>query len=133
MGKEAKKYLEDVRLAFPVAYKDEKRFLRDIEDSVYTYEEQNPECSQEDLHEAFGEPKDVALGYYHATSIEVYFGMMKRSKYMTYITRGLIVFLIALLLLTVGFYVYATNQYKENTGRYVDTEVETIWDTEVEK
>lgn len=114
MGKEAKKYLEDVKLAFPVAYRDEKRFLRDLRDSVYSYEEQNPEYGQEEFYERFGAPREVALGYYHETSMRVYFRMMRRSRYLKRISNAVIVFLIAALMLVTGFCIFSTNAYKDS-------------------
>lgn len=124
MGEAAKKYLKDVKVAFPIAYKDEKRFLRDMEDSVCTYEEEHPECSREELYEEFGDPREIALGYFQETSVDVYLGMMKRSKNIRQIKTAVIAVLAIALAMVSGFCIYSTQKYKSATGSYIEEEVQ---------
>ncbi len=123
MSEDAKQYLKEVRLAFPIAYKDEKRFLADLTDSVSSYGETHPNATKEDYYERFGEPKEVALGYYQETSVDVYFGMMRRSRWRRLITGLVVAALIIGLLIVTAFCIHAQQTYKNATGAYVIEEI----------
>lgn len=113
MSNEAKKYLQDVALAFPIAAKDEKRFLSDMEDPVYTFAEEHPGCGQQEFYAEFGDPKEVVLDYYQKTSMDVYMGMMKRSKNIRQMKTAVIAALVVALVIVTGFCIYSTQRYKD--------------------
>lgn len=115
MSDEAKKYLQDVALAFPIAAKDEKRFLNDMMDPVYTFAEEHPGCGQQEFYAEFGNPKEVILDYYQETSMDVYMGMMKRSKNIRQMKTAVIAALVVALVIVTGFCIYSTQRYKNAT------------------
>lgn len=94
MRKEARKYLKEIKLAFPIEYKNENIFLKSMEKKVYSYEEKHPHCTLEELRRDLGEPKDIVISYFYNVPAEVYLSTMKKDKYVQLALAAIIVFLI---------------------------------------
>lgn len=132
MNKETKEYLKELRQAFPVFHKNEKRFLNDLKSSILIYSEENPSCDYADLCYKFGTPQNIATTYLSNLDSEVYSILMKRVQYIRIMMVSFVSFLIIILVITTGFYVAALKQeadsliYKEETVIYHHTPSEAI-------
>lgn len=105
MKKETKRYLWDIRLAFPVFRKNEKRFFADFKSTVCEYESRFPESSMEDIIEAYGTPKEVVTSYFNNMDSENYMVLMRKSHYMKIIST------VAITLMVILFLINATSLY----------------------
>lgn len=119
-----KEFLKQVRLAFPVFQKNEKRFYKDFEFSVEAYTEQQPSFTTEDLCGYFGHPKDIVTTYFDNMESGVYFAMMRRARYIKGMMISIIVFLCLALTVTFGFWMDAKIQFKEDTINSLETTIE---------
>lgn len=99
MKKETKRYLRDIRLAFPIFRRNEKRFFADFKSTVYEYESQFPECSKEDIIEAYGTPKEVVTSYFNNMDSENYMILMRKSHYMKIVSTAAIILMVILFLI----------------------------------
>lgn len=114
MKKETKRYLRDTRLAFPVFRKDEKRFFSDFKDTISEYESQHPECSKEELIDAYGTPKEVVTEYFCNMDPENYMTLMKRSHYLKIITVTALILLLVSFLIETALTIQAQKMFREN-------------------
>ena len=62
MNKEQKRYLKEIKALLPVYGKYEKRFFRDIKDSISELESEN--ITYEFLCKELGRPEDLIVNYY---------------------------------------------------------------------
>lgn len=105
MKNETKRYLWDIRLAFPVFRRNEKRFFADFKSTVCEYESQFPGCSREDIIEAYGTPKEVVTSYFNNMDSENYMILMRKSHYMKIVSG------VAITLMVIIFLIDATSLY----------------------
>lgn len=128
MNGSTKSYLKDVRSAFPVFKKNEKRFFNDFKVNISEYESIHPDCNTEDLVCNFGTSKEVVVDYFNNMDSEKYLLLMKKSFYMKIVT------LTALVLLFV-FFVYQTFSLYQVRKVAMETiitseDVKIVYDTE---
>lgn len=124
MKKETKRYLRDTRLAFPVFRKDEKRFYSDFKDTISEYESQYPECSREDLINAYGTPKEVVTDYFCNMDPANYMALMKKSHYLRIVTAAALILLLSFFIIETGLSLQAQKEFRENM---IKTEEVTIY------
>jgi hypothetical protein len=128
--KDVKKiFLKEVQFAFPIFQKNERRFYRDFESSVNAYTEQFPNYTIEDLHEQFGEPKDIANTYFNNMESSTYFALMKKNRYLKVISTSISVALLIFLLLSVGFWIDARRTFNENLMHVKEDTLEIYYNT----
>lgn len=121
MKKEAKIYLRNIRLAFPVFRKEEKRFYNDFKYSIYEYDEQHPQYDLDDLMHQFGDPKDIANDYFDNMDSQPYMQLMKRTYYLRILTV-----LVSLLLITYFFIsLYSLQQLRATAKNLLITKEQT--------
>ncbi len=63
MGKNAKKYFQEVKRRVSVYNIDKRKFLNDIKTSLDEYENKNVDCTYNDYVAEFGKPEDVVKEY----------------------------------------------------------------------
>jgi hypothetical protein len=80
MAEGARGYLESVQKLFPRFSIREKRFLRDFEDSLLTFEEEHPDGGKDALVEEFGTPQEVVQDFYEHSGLELYREMFHHHK-----------------------------------------------------
>lgn len=61
--KQLKEYLKEIRLLLPVYGKEERKFIKDLKESITEYIELNPDCTWEDVICHFECPKDSVYNY----------------------------------------------------------------------
>lgn len=80
MAEGARGYLESVQKLFPKFSVREKHFLRDFEDSLFTFEEEHPDGGKDALVEEFGTPREVVQDFYEHSGLELYREMIHPRK-----------------------------------------------------
>lgn len=60
----SQKYINDIKLLFPVIRKTEKTYLQQMKQNIDDYCEQSTVSSMEELYEEFGKPQEVVYNYY---------------------------------------------------------------------
>lgn len=99
MKKCTKHYLRNIRSAFPIFKKTERRFLAELKQDILDYDSLNPDCTLEDLTENFGTPKEVAMEYFNNMDSEQYLKFMKKSYYLKIVALFAIVMLLLFFIL----------------------------------
>lgn len=123
MNEELKKFFHSVRNAFPIYRKQEKRFYSDFCSSVNEFAAAHPDCTEDDLNNKFGNPKDIAIMYYNNMDSDVYFTILKRTRYIKRIYIACIAVLTAILIITCCFLKSAKSRYDSAVIDYIDTNV----------
>lgn len=126
MNNECRQFLRSVRQAMPKLSKQEKRFLSDFSESVNEYISTNPNCTQEDLINQFGSPKDIALTYYSNMDSDIYLNILKRSRIIKTTCITFITAIIAALIIYILFLIAALNNYKDAAVDHIDTNITEI-------
>lgn len=126
MNKECSQFLHSVCQAMPKLGKHEKRFLSDFSESVNEYILANPECTQEDLINQFGSPKDIAITFYNNMDSDLYLNILKRSRLIKTACITFIAAIIAALVIFVFFLIAALNTYENATIDHLDTTITEI-------
>ena len=121
MNEELKEFLHLVRLAFPIYQKKEKRFFSDFCSSVNEFAVSHPNCTKDDLTEHFGYPKDIVIMYYNNMDSDVYFAILKRTRYIKRIFIACIIALAVMLITTFCFLISAKSTYDNATIDHLDT------------
>ena len=81
MNKECTKFLRQIKCAFPVFNKNERRFYIDFSLTLMEYADRHPNCTQKELVESFGKPKDIVITYYDNMYFNVYDTVLKQKKH----------------------------------------------------
>lgn len=111
MNEELKKFFHSVRNAFPIYRKQEKRFYSDFCSSVNEFAAAHPDCTEDDLNNKFGNPKDIAIMYYNNMDSDVYFTILKRTRYIKRIYIACIAVLTVMFITTLCFLMSAKNSF----------------------
>lgn len=124
-----KKYLRNIRFAFPIYRKNEKRFFNDFKSAVYEYEAGNSMCDEQDLINNFGSPKDVVSEYFDNMDPKTYLQLLRKSYYLKRFTIAAIFllcvyFTFSMVSLYHSYILAQKNMIKTN-------EITIIYDTEV--
>lgn len=123
MSRECRKYLRELRCAFPVFRKPEKIFYHDFQNNIEEYENRTPDLTRTDLEEKFGLPKEVVADYYDNMGAGTYMKLMKKTKYAKLILLVCVVFA----LISFLFQTYSINQMrKEVSNTTIVSEVSEI-------
>ena len=96
MNKEQKRYLKEIKALLPVYGKYEKRFFRDIKDSISELESEN--ITYEFLCKELGRPEDLIVNYYQEIDSHYLRKQLKRSRIMK-------ITIIAILILAIGLFI----------------------------
>ena len=96
MNKEQKRYLKEIKALLPVYRKCEKRFFRDIKDSISELESEN--ITYEFLCKELGRPEDLIVNYYQEIDSHYLRKQLKRSRIMK-------ITIIVILILAIGLFI----------------------------
>ena len=96
MNKEQKRYLKEIKALLPVYGKYEKRFFRDIKDSIGELESEN--ITYEFLCKELGRPEALIVNYYQEIDSYYLRKQLKRSKLMK-------ITIILILILAIGLFI----------------------------
>lgn len=69
----SRKYMNEVKVLFPIIRKTEKTYLRQMKQNIDDYCEQATVSSMEDLYEKFGKPQDIVCHYYSIMDMAQFF------------------------------------------------------------
>ena len=108
--KQLKQYLKKVRLLLPIYGRDERKFIKDLKDSIIEFIEQNMGCTWEDIIDHFEEPQEVVYNY---TSSLDQSQLCKRISLRKMIIKAIVMITVAILVvLSIKTYFYY-DLYKE--------------------
>lgn len=108
--KQLKQYLKKVRLLLPIYGRDERKFIKDLKDSIIEFIEQNMGCTWEDIVDHFEEPQEVVYNY---TSSLDQSQLCKRISLRKTINKAIVMITVAILvMLSIKTYFYY-GLYKE--------------------
>lgn len=112
---EIKKYIKDIRSLLFCDSKTLKSFLKDFENDVINFADDNGVTDMQQIVEHFGAPDQVARGFFETTDLRK---IKKRMQVKQYILCGVLVavFVWALCLMRLTVY-----EHKENNGTFVRT------------
>lgn len=109
MDRECKKYLQELRLAFPVFRKSERRFYNDFRDNIEEYQNISQNITRKDLDTKFGCPKEVVVEYFNNMGAATYMKLMHKTKY----TKILVFIVFLFLAVSFLFQTYSINQMRK--------------------
>lgn len=117
--KQLKQYLKKVRLLLPIYGKDERKFIKDLKDSIIEFIEQNMGCTWEDIIDHFEEPQEVVYNY---TSSLDQSQLCKRISLRKTINNAIVMITVAILvMLSIKTYFYY-DLYKEAQSQIITHE-----------
>ena len=112
---ETKKYLKEVRSLLFCDAKTLKSFLKDFENDVTNFANDNGVTDMQQIIEHFGTPDQVARGFFETTDLRK---IKKRLQVKRYILCGILA--VALIWAVILTFI-ATDIHKSNNGNYVNT------------
>lgn len=100
-----RQYLRAVRKACPTALR--RRLMTDFKNSVAYFQEENPDCTVEDLIHRFGSPQQFTSEYI-ATLDQA--AMKRLARRHCIIIGGVTILIIAMAILLTALYIHAVNE-----------------------
>lgn len=92
----AKKYVKQLKLYFPYKGKQERLFIKRLQQNIKEYQDDFPDASFEDLVSQFGNPKEICVNYYYELDNYNLIKKLKFKKHICYLS--IIIMMIASLL-----------------------------------
>ena len=86
MKKIQNKYMREIRNLFPALRREEKKYLRNMEENIADYLEN--ECpsaavsSVEDLRQIFGDPREIVHQYYSTMEADAFYSFLRVRRLM---------------------------------------------------
>lgn len=121
-NKEISTYISKIKMLLPIYTRNERKFVKKLEDNIYIYAESHSNASMEDINNIFGEPLEIVQGYIDSMDFNALVKAISIRKNLRRITVGALLLAIAILLIFGGFY-YKGYQYYKST---IITENETV-------
>ena len=86
MKKIQNKYMREIRNLFPALRREEKQYLRKMEENIADYlENESPSAavsSVEDLRQIFGDPREIVHQYYSTMEAEAFYSFLRVRRLM---------------------------------------------------
>ena len=101
MNKEQKRYLKEIKALLPVYGKYEKRFFRDIKDSIGELESEN--ITYEFLCKELGRPEDLIVNYYQEIDSTYLRKQLKRTRSIKAVVLIIVLLAVVISLCRLGF------------------------------
>ena len=101
MNKEQKRYLKEIKALLPVYGKYEKRFFRDIKDSISELESEN--ITYEFLCKELGRPEDLIVNYYQEIDSTYLRKQLKRTRSIKAVVLIIVLLAVVISLCRLGF------------------------------
>lgn len=113
------KYIKEVKRNLPYFMAKKKTFLKDFQENLNAFSQENPDAVWEDFVQRFGSPEEIALSF--LPEIDSADGLKKARRKKRTIRLVIVSFAVALAVLVglVGFHVQ--NKYDFYHGGYNDT------------
>lgn len=108
MNKLCRQYHSDIKSFFPIMGKPERKYLSNLMKLVEDYCDEEDVTTLEELYKGFGPPDDVVITYLEHTDTEL---LMKRIRLTKWIKRGIVIFLLIVL---IGVSILGIYTYKEH-------------------
>ena len=113
LNTDIKKYIIDVKSYLICDWKTRNRFIRDLKNDIFDFVDENENVSMDDIRQRFGEPQDIAKGFFENADI-------KKIKRRMNIGRTVIIGVIAALLIWLGVLLFAVlHPYVDEPTSYV--------------
>lgn len=94
INEQLKQYFKQIKLLLPIYSKDEKIFMKDLQQSMQDYIEEHPACTYEDIVDHFEEPADVVHNY--ISSLDQ-FQLCKRISLKRTVRNAIVIVVIAVI------------------------------------
>ena len=120
--KEINHYLKQIRTLVPVHAKNEKRYLRDLTDSITQFAKDNPEATMQNIIEQYGSPMEVVRDYIESCDVDL---IIKRITLQTIVRRLVVVILLCLFIALSCFLFYIHKAYLDSKNTII-TNTETV-------
>lgn len=104
-------YLDEVKHYLKPVIPINRNFLYALEQDLYEYMDSHPNCGYEDFVDYFGTPEFISMQQLESLGEEDIDRIAKKRKK----NICIIIFLLCLLLLTIGYIIYISN-YAQGTG-----------------
>ena len=86
MKKLQNKYMREIRNLFPALRREEKKYLRKMEENIADYlENESPSAavsSVEDLRQIFGDPREIVHQYYSTMEADAFYSFLRVRRLM---------------------------------------------------
>lgn len=112
MNRECQRYLKELRFAFPVFHKSEKKFYDDFRSNVEEYQNTTQNITKRNLEEHFGLPKEVVVDYFDNMGAGTYMKLMRKTRYIRFLFIIVLIFIVTSFL----FQTYSINQMRKEVS-----------------
>lgn len=124
LNSEIKKYIVDVKSYLICDFRTRRRFINDLKNDIACFVDENENVTMDDVRKRFGEPKDIAKGFFENADIK------KIKKRMT-IGRTVVIGVIIALLIWLSIWLFVViHPYIEEPETYI---VEYMHDGDVQE
>lgn len=101
-----KQYIKECKSILPIYSKDEKKFIKRLQENINLYENSHPNITYEDIKKNFGEPANIIMAYYQNIEMSELYAKIHKKK----IIIGASIMIILILLFSSFFYSYTLYQ-----------------------
>lgn len=113
-------YIKQIKVLMPLWSENEKRYLKDLTDSITEYAENNPDAQANDIVEYYGTPADAVHDYIESCDADILIKKISTKKLVKRISATV------LIILLIAFAIFAVSIYKV----YLDAENAIVTNTE---
>lgn len=119
----SKKYINDVKVLFPVIRKKEKVYLQHMRQNIDDYCENEIVSSMEELYEEFGKPQDIVYNYYSIIDTEQLFLFIRLRRILKYFLTfvSCIIFAVTIFYCTILYQEHLV--FMDAKPMYIETEI----------
>ena len=120
---ETQKFLKQVKNLLPILSKQEKRFLKDLENGISEYFSVHPNSTVEDIANEFGTPNDIVHDYIESIDLDY---IIKRISTRRIIRRALICIVMLAFIVSSAFIGSIYSAYLHSLDSVITQEVTVI-------
>jgi hypothetical protein len=91
MNKICKKYISEVKTFFPVMGKNERKYIKKLNENIEGYCEEANITSKQELYDNYGNPNDVVNDYCSTVDTDYIIKKIKISKYIKFFIATILV------------------------------------------
>ncbi len=121
MNKEIKKYIKDIELMFPIMQKEEKEYIKRIEQSIMKQCD-NQQIAYQDLVNQYGTPTDIMTAYVNDIDTEEFVFKTRKHRKNRKIIIGTCFCVVLCTLIVSLWRIYQINQEREDFMNHVPVE-----------
>lgn len=120
---ETRKFLKQVKNLLPIFSKQEKRFLKDLENDISEYFNVHPNSTVEDIANEFGTPNDIVHDYIESIDLDY---IIKRISTRKIVRRTLICIVLLAFIVSSAFIGSIYSAYLHSLDSVITQEVTVI-------